>query len=71
MTKKTKQHNNPDPVFDDTGPSSSQTPYLVPAHTGVQIESILSVGDQVGVKLISHRFAAKRFGRGNHDPSIP
>ncbi len=50
MTKKTKQHNNPDPVFDDTGPSSSQTPYLVPAHTGVQIESILSVGDQVGVK---------------------
>jgi hypothetical protein len=50
MTKKTKQHNNPDPVFDDTGPSSSQTPYLVPAHTGVQIESIQSVCDQVGVK---------------------
>jgi Ca2+-binding RTX toxin-like protein len=50
MTKKTKHHNDPDPVFDDTGPSSSQTPYLVPAHAGVQIESILSVGDQVGVK---------------------
>ena len=45
-----KHHNNPDPVFDDTGPSSSQTPYLVPAQAGVQIESILSVGDQVGVK---------------------
>jgi Ca2+-binding RTX toxin-like protein len=50
MTKKAKHHNNPDPVFDDTGPSSSQTPYLVPAHAGVQVESILSVGDQVGVK---------------------
>ena len=50
MTKKTKHHDNPDPVFDDTGPSSSQTPYLVPAHAGVQIESLLSVGDQVGVK---------------------
>lgn len=36
MTKKTKHHDNPDPVFDDTGPSSSQTPYLVPAHAGVQ-----------------------------------
>src|SRR5262245_52954314 len=50
MTKKAKQDNSPDAVFDDTGPSSSQTPYLVPAHAGVQIESILSVGDQVGVK---------------------
>jgi Ca2+-binding RTX toxin-like protein len=45
-----KQQTNPDPIFDDTGPSSSQTPYLIPIHTGVQIESILSVGDQVGVK---------------------
>jgi Ca2+-binding RTX toxin-like protein len=52
VTKKKHHHNNPPPppVFDDTGPSSSQTPYLVPAHAGVQIESILSVGDQVGVK---------------------
>jgi serralysin len=50
MTKRHKNHNDPDPIFDDTGPSSSQTPYLVPAHAGVQIESILSVGDQVGVK---------------------
>jgi Ca2+-binding RTX toxin-like protein len=52
MSNKSKHHNHhdPDPVFDDTGPSSSQTPYLVPAHSGVQIESILSVGDQVGVK---------------------
>jgi hypothetical protein len=50
MTKKAKQHNDPAPVFDDTGPSSSQTPYLVPAQAGVQIESILSAGDQVGVK---------------------
>ena len=50
MTKRHKHHNDPNPVFDDTGPSSSQTPYLVPAHAGVQIESILSVGDQVGVK---------------------
>jgi serralysin len=50
MTKRHKHHNDPDSVFDDTGPSSSQTPYLVPAHAGVQIESILSVGDQVGVK---------------------
>ena len=50
MTKKTKHHDNPDPVFDDTGPSSSQTPYLVPADAGVQIELLLSVGDQVGDK---------------------
>jgi serralysin len=50
MAKKAKQQNNPDPVFDDTGPSSSQTPYLVPSQVNVQIESILSVGDQVGVK---------------------
>jgi hypothetical protein len=50
MTKRHKHPNDPNPVFDDTDPSSSQTPYLVPAHAGVQIQSILSVGDQVGVK---------------------
>jgi len=50
MTKRAKHHNNPDPVFDDTGPSSSQTPYLIPSTPDVQIASILSVGDQVGVK---------------------
>ena len=38
MTKRHKHHNDPNPVFDDTGPSSSQTPYLVPAHAGVQID---------------------------------
>ena len=30
-----------------TGPSSSQTPYLVPVATGVEITSILTVGDDV------------------------
>ena len=29
-----KKDSNSDPVFDDTGPSSSQTPYIVPAHAG-------------------------------------
>jgi serralysin len=37
-------------VFDETGPSSSQTPYLVPTADGVQLVSLLSVGDQVGLK---------------------
>jgi Ca2+-binding RTX toxin-like protein len=40
----------PPPVFDDTGPSSSQTPYVVPVAANVDIAAILSVGDQVGVK---------------------
>lgn len=38
------------PVFDDTGPSSSQTPYVVPVAENVDIAAILSVGDQVGTK---------------------
>lgn len=33
-----------------TGPSSSQSPYVVPLSGNVHIESILSVGDQVGFK---------------------
>jgi Ca2+-binding RTX toxin-like protein len=40
----------PQPVFDDTGPSSSQTPYVVPVAANVQIAALLSVGDQVGIK---------------------
>jgi serralysin len=36
--------------FDDTGPSSSQTPYVVPVADNVQVAAVLSVGDQVGVK---------------------
>lgn len=32
------------------GPSTTQTPYLVPSRSNVQITSILSVGDQVGAK---------------------
>src|SRR5262245_6183063 len=31
-----------------TGPSSSQTPYVVPVATGVQTVSLLTVGDAVG-----------------------
>ena len=38
------------PVFDDTGPSSSQTPYLDPSIDAAKIVSLLSVGDQVGLK---------------------
>jgi Ca2+-binding RTX toxin-like protein len=38
------------PVFDDTGPSSSSTPYLVPTHDGVQFVSLLTTGDQVGLQ---------------------
>ena len=33
-----------------TGPSSSQSPYLVPTATGVSIKSILTVGDSVNTK---------------------
>jgi RTX calcium-binding nonapeptide repeat (4 copies) len=36
--------------FDDTGPSSSQTPYVVPTMDGVQLVSLLSTGDHVGLK---------------------
>jgi serralysin len=50
MTKHGKHHEPTPPAFDDTGPSSSQTPYLVPTQVGVQIVSILSAGDQADVK---------------------
>src|SRR5262245_7011332 len=50
MTKRHKHLSDPAPVFDDTGPSSSQTPYLVPSVSNVQIASLLSTGDQVGTK---------------------
>jgi serralysin len=36
--------------LDDTGPSSLQTPYIVPLADGVDIVSVLSVGDPVGTK---------------------
>jgi serralysin len=49
MAKKVKKPGSI-PTFDDTGPSSSQTPYLVPTTDDVQIASVLSTGDQVGVK---------------------
>jgi serralysin len=49
MSKKAK--NTPaSTVFDDTGPSSSQTPYVEPVADNVQIMSVLSTGDQVGLK---------------------
>ena len=38
------------PAFDDTGPSSSNTPYVVPTHDGVQFVSLLTTGDQVGLQ---------------------
>jgi serralysin len=47
---KPKKNAKPVSVFDDTGPSSSQTPYVVPVADNVQIAAVLSVGDQVGVK---------------------
>ncbi len=51
MTKKVKKVPGSTPtVFDDTGPSSSQTPYIEPVADNVQIMSVLSTGDQVGFK---------------------
>jgi Ca2+-binding RTX toxin-like protein len=50
MKRHGKHHGPTAPVFDDTGPSSSQTPYLVPTHVGVQFVSILSTGDQADIK---------------------
>src|SRR5262245_43551019 len=49
---KRKDPGSPDatPVFDDTGPSSSQTPYLDPSTAAVQLVALLSTGDQVGLK---------------------
>ena len=32
----------------DTGPSSSQSPYVLPSQSGVVTKSILTVGDSVG-----------------------
>jgi serralysin len=37
-------------LFDDTGPSTTQTPYLDPTVDGVQLVALLSTGDQVGLK---------------------
>jgi hypothetical protein len=34
----------------DTGPSSSQSPYLVPSQPGVSFKALLSVGDSVNLK---------------------
>jgi Ca2+-binding RTX toxin-like protein len=50
MTKRNHNSQPQQPVFDDTGPSTTQTPYLVPTNPGVQIASILSVGDQADIK---------------------
>jgi Ca2+-binding RTX toxin-like protein len=51
MSKKVKKMPDSTPtVFDDTGPSSSQTPYVEPVADNVQIMSVLSTGDQVGLK---------------------
>jgi hypothetical protein len=36
MKRHGKHHGPTSPVFDETGPCSSQTPYLVPTHVGVQ-----------------------------------
>jgi hypothetical protein len=37
-------------VFDPVGPSSSQTPYVVPTHDGVRTKALLTVGDSVNAK---------------------
>ena len=50
---------DPEPLFDDTGPSSSQTPYVVPVAAGVDVAAILSVGDQVGIKAGPPAFAGQ------------
>jgi len=57
-------------VFDDTFPSSSQTPYLDPSTSAAQIMSLLSVGDQVGLKadgVIPWRMAGIPDGLGACD----
>jgi hypothetical protein len=46
-----------------TGPSSSQSPYLVASKPGVQLKSILTVGDQVG----SYRMCGLPDGLGAFD----
>ena len=48
------------------GPSSSQTPYLVPTSTGVQFTSILTAGDAVnGYKMAGIPDGAGAFDNGN------
>lgn len=49
-----------------TGPSSSQTPYLVPTATGVSTKSILTVGDSVGgYKMVGIPDGLGAFDNGN------
>ena len=50
MSRGNKNQQQQAPVFDDTGPSTTQTPYIVPTSAGVQLVSILSVGDQADIK---------------------
>src|SRR5262245_47574093 len=50
MENNAKKKSQSEPVFDDTGPSSSQTPYVVPVAANVDVAAVLSVGDQVGLK---------------------
>jgi Ca2+-binding RTX toxin-like protein len=53
-----------------TGPSSSQTPYLVPTYPGVQITSIMTVGDSVNLKpdgVTPYRMVGIPDGLGAYD----
>ncbi len=43
------------------GPSTTQTPYLVPSSPNVKITSVLSVGDQVGVKAAPSALAGQPY----------
>ena len=42
------QSNQGNKAFGATGPSSSQSPYVTPTAPGVEVTSILTVGDSVG-----------------------
>jgi 2',3'-cyclic-nucleotide 2'-phosphodiesterase (5'-nucleotidase family) len=50
-------------IIPNAGPSSSQSPFVVPLAPGVQIKSILSVGDQVG----NYRMVGIPDGTGAYD----
>jgi hypothetical protein len=50
MSRRNNNQQPQTPVFDDTGPSTTQTPYIVPTAAGVQLVSILSTGDQADIR---------------------
>src|SRR5262245_14305816 len=55
-----------------TGPSSSQSPYLVPTAAGVQLTSIISVGDPAdnGYKMVGIPDGLGAFDNGNGTFSV-